>query len=419
MSRPNILLLVVDCLRADHVYQPGLAHTPTLDAMRAGGFSFLNTITTNTQTTPAFGCLLTAKYPFETGIRSLYGHRLAEGVRTLPEMLRAAGYRTVAEVSGPLAEEAGLNRGFDEYRFRSKKVTLYGEWGDALLAKFRATPPAPWFMLLHLWEVHLKRRVLPECDNDRCGKTSYARAVSSLDLYLGRLLQALPQNTVVALTGDHGEMITQSARERKWKKARKRLYMFLHKHHLTSRHPAHALRGCWEGHGHMLYDELIKVPLVLHGPGVIPHGASEKQVRHVDIPATILELGGAAPAAGLTGRSLMEMVRGAPGEHRDAYTEVAGAQYFNKDLALAALRTENRYKYIYAPFNNRFKPELFDLAADPGERRDIARSSPDIAARLRGALDAMAVERMPGMEMTDAEKAAALERLKSLGYHDV
>jgi len=419
VSRPNVLLLVVDCLRADHVYEPGLAHTPAMDALRVGGFSFLNTITTNTQTTPAFGSLLTARYPFETGIRSLYGHRLAEGIRTLPEMLRAAGYHTTAEVSGPLAEEAGLSRGFDEYNFRSKKVVLYEGWGETLLAKLRVMRPSPWFMLLHVWEVHLKRRVLQECDNDRCGKSSYARAVSSMDLYLGRLLKALPENTAVALTGDHGEMITETARERKWKKARKRLYMFLHKYHLTPQHPAHALRGCWEGHGHMLYDDLIKVPLILHCPGVIPHGVSEKQVRHVDIPATILELAGAAPEANLTGRSLMEMARGAPGEHRDAYTEVAGAQYFNKELALAALRAENRYKYIYAPFNDRFTPELFDLAADPGERRNIARSHPGIAARLRRKLDAMPVERMPGTEMTDAEKATAIERLKSLGYHDV
>lgn len=419
MSRPNILFLVVDCLRADHVYEPGLAHAPTLDALRAGGFSFLNTIATNTQTTPSFGSLLTAKYPFETGIRSLYGHRLAEGVRTLPELLRDAGYHTSAEVSGPLAAEAGLDRGFAEYNFRPKKALAYDAWGEALLQKLRERSTAPWFMLLHLWEVHMKRRVLPQCENDRCGATSYARAVSSLDTYLARLVSALPQNTLLVITGDHGEMITRSDAERRWKKARKRFYMFLHKHHLTRRHPAHGLRNCWEGHGHMLYDELIKVPLIFHCRGLIQPGTSDRQVRHVDIPATILDAAGVAPEPNLTGRSLMEMIRGAPGEHRDAYSEVAGAQYFNKDLALVSLRSENRYKYIYAPFNAGFKPELFDLADDPGERRNAASSRPDIAAQLRAKLGAMPVDRLPGVEMTDQEKAVALARLKSLGYHDV
>lgn len=419
MNRPNILLAVVDCLRADHVYQAGLANTPALDALRREGFSFLNTIATNTQTTPSFGSLLTGRYPFDNGIRSLYGHRLAEGVRTLPELLREAGYHTWAEVSGPLAAEAGLDRGFDEYNFRAKRDFVHGEWGEYLLKRLRQPPRAPWFMLLHLWEVHMKRQVLSECDSAAFGATNYARAVSSLDRYLGRMAAALPEGTLLALTGDHGEMITRSRFERRLKKERKRFYMFLRKAGLISRHPAHGLRGCWEGHGHMLYDELIRVPLILHGKGMVSSGASEKQTRHVDIPATLLDAAGVTPPPEMTGRSLLATARGGPGEHRDAYIEVAGAQYFNKELALAALREENRYKYIYAPFNDAFVPELFDLQADPLERRNIAASQPEVAARLRAKLDAMPVDRLPGTEMTEQEKAVALQRLKSLGYHDV
>jgi len=93
-ARPNVQLLVVDCLRADHAYREGLARIPAVDRLRAEGFGF----------SQAIAALLTGCYPLENGVRSHAGHRLAGGLRTLPELLRQGGYRTCAEVTGPPAD---------------------------------------------------------------------------------------------------------------------------------------------------------------------------------------------------------------------------------------------------------------------------------------------------------------------------
>ncbi len=220
MRQRNLLILVIDCLRADFVYEKGLAHTPVIDRLARDGFGFLNAISTTTTTTPSFASLLTGKYPFEHGVRSHSGYRLSESAPTLAEMLRQGGYHTYAEMSGPLVQQVGLAKGFSAYNLRTRKETIHRDWGQQLLRKFDGYFQEPWFVLLHVWSLHRPRQVIPECREAKFGNTDYGRALSSIDAYLDALFERVPEDTVVVLTGDHGEDIVWGRLRNKWAKIR-------------------------------------------------------------------------------------------------------------------------------------------------------------------------------------------------------
>lgn len=205
--QPDILLIVTDCARSDCWLGPGRrARTPNLDRLAAAGVSFPTTITEKACTTPSFTTLLTALYSPRHGVHLVWGYRLPEQVPMLTDVLARRGYHTYAEVSGPLLPEMGLERGFQQYTYRAPCDGLHTAWGDRFLERIRnGYYRSPWFIMLHLWELHPGRRVSAECDSAEFGASQYERAVSSLDVQLGRVLSALDDNTLTVFTGDHGE----------------------------------------------------------------------------------------------------------------------------------------------------------------------------------------------------------------------
>jgi arylsulfatase A-like enzyme len=205
--QPNILIVVADCARSDcWLGAERRARTPNLDRLAAEGVSFPTTITEKACTTPSFATLLTGLYSPRHGVHLVWGYRLPRQVPMLTDVLRGRGYHTYAEMSGPLLPEMGLDRGFDTYTYRAPCDGLHTAWGDRFIERIRSGHyRAPWFIVLHLWELHPERRVAAECDSPEFGASEYERAVSSLDAQLGRVLAALDENTLTVFTGDHGE----------------------------------------------------------------------------------------------------------------------------------------------------------------------------------------------------------------------
>src|SRR5438093_10654518 len=118
---PNILFLMIDCLRADTVWdRQRYPSMPGFDRLAEDACVFTNAIAAATTTTPSVATMLTGLAPAEHGIRSLLGYKLRSGVRTLAEELRAGGYHTAAETTGPLFPEPQLDRGFAHYRRRDR-----------------------------------------------------------------------------------------------------------------------------------------------------------------------------------------------------------------------------------------------------------------------------------------------------------
>ncbi len=418
-DRPNILLLVVDCLRADHVYEEGLAHIPAVRSLMDRGFAFRNAIASTTTTTPSFASLLTGRYPFEHGVRTHHGGKLSENVVMMPQLLQQAGYHTYAEACGPLGVEVGMNRGFDEYVHRGRRAVITGAWGKELLEKLGGHYEEPWFLMLHVWALHKPRQVLPERKGKECGPTEYGRSFSSIDLRLGPVLDMLPPGTAVIFTGDHGEEIPTGWLDMRIRRIRKQVYLFKRRHGLTRTHISIGSRDCSDGHGFAIYDHLVKVPLILAGGDRIPAGRSDVQVRHIDLAPTVLDLAGVPAPEEMTGSSLLSVVEGRDDAHRDAYLEAVGSGLGTTNAWLAGIRVENRYKYIYAPFYDLFEPELYDLSADPDERNNIAGEQPGVVADLLSRIGAIQERaRTAGVPLSDDEQRTVLDRLKDLGYVD-
>ena len=290
----NIIMVVVDCLRADRVAGRGFAHTPSIRTLVKSGVNFTQTIASNTHTTPCFSNLLTGCFSTRHGVRTLLGVKLNQNLPTLPECLGKMGYHTIAEVTGPLLELTGLDRGFQDYHYRSEKEYLKDGWGKKLFKMLNSDAwPKPFFLMVHLWELHMERQMLPGYNNRRHGRIRYDRALSSLDSQLASIFEAA-KDSILILTGDHGETFPETrlreiASFLRWdisKSIRRITGRFGRKW------PRHEKR--WgHGVGLGLMDELVRIPFVLSAPGLIPEGVTiDRMVRQVDILPTILDLAG-------------------------------------------------------------------------------------------------------------------------------
>ncbi|WP_123534683.1 sulfatase family protein [Halosimplex salinum] len=428
MSNPNLLFVCVDCLRDDFV-DTEHADTPFLDGLVERGTHYSQMYSTATTTTPCVTSFMTGTYSERNGVYSLEEAKLDEGVPTLAEHLSAAGYDTRALVTGPIVADTGLDRGFDEYHYRDRRAELVGDWFDDAVAELEDVSE-PFFCYLHLWEIHTPVDVPDGYDDPEYGRYPYARTLSALDRSLEAFCDRLPENTVVAVHGDHGEAIayrdsylhkvlkflrtgvryglgvdTRST-ERKLKRRFDRDPP-IHDHFME------------DAHGENVFDFTTNVPFVLAGPGV-ESDSVDAQVRQVDIMPTLLDAvgvdreettqsaaseaaadGGDESPARLDGRSLLP-----PGEvdDRDAYVRACGKALIREENWQRGVRSGG-WKYVEYP-NRDWEPELYDLEADPDELNPV--EDDRVASRLRA--------RIPEEGVRETEKLEIDGLLEDLGY---
>jgi arylsulfatase A-like enzyme len=412
MTRPNILVLLIDCLRADAVigHRRG-AQTPTLDRLVRSGFAFTQTVASASSTTPCVASLLTGVYSFVHGVRSIFGLKLNPNVHSLVEIFREHDYHTYAEVSGPLFPETALDRGFDSYQFREAAAYLSSSWGADLRQRLQSGAFAPpWFLFLHLWELHHHRHILPMFESRNYGRNRYERALSSLDSELAMLIEVLPQDTIVVLHGDHGERVVKTD-------VQYRLYRLI-------RDVLGRKTRKREGHEMDVYEELIRVPLVftplnnIKGLPLRSGGRDPQLVRQIDTLATLLDLIGASLPENIHGQSLKPALFHGERLHLEAYLEAFLRIRSDPRDRRVGWRTEE-WKYIYAPQNANLPEELYFLPDDPRERNNLAMRRPDMALTLRSRIEALqqgSIAPNPGTIMSDEEKTAIEKRLTDLGY---
>jgi len=417
-GRPNILFLLIDCLRADMTCGEGrLVVTPTIDRLARQGTVFLQTIAAANATPPCVATILTGVYPFRHGTRTMKGPRPSKDCIMLPEILQANGYRTAAMVTGPLLPSLGLNRGFDRYVYREEGETLLSSFFDVVRSSLNQGSAEPWFLLLHLWELHRPRQIASGFDHARYGSNPYQRAISSLDFYLGRLLSSLDfDRTILVLSADHGEGFANALWDSValWTMKRK-----LVKRIATSmRNPSRFVHRFWVGHGVFLYDFLLRVPLFIVGGGIPLGRIVRDQVREIDIVPTLLELAGISLAKGiaLDGRSLVPLMKGERLPEIPAYAEAVG-RGAGKPVAV---RT-SRLKLICAARSGCIRDELYDLESDPEERINLARHRRDLLREMHQILEGIRSDNVglagPGEGALSAEEDRELEkRLRELGY---
>lgn len=399
-TRPNVLLITIDTLRADHVgsYGYAAAQTPALDALAARGVRFTQATTVAPLTLPAHSSLMTGTFPAAHGVRDNGGFYLGDDQATLATELHGRGYRTGGFIAAFVLDHRwGIARGFDRYyddfdlaKYRvdigldavqrpgSDVVTHAIEWLDQDAAR-------PFFAWVHLYEPHAPYDA-PEPVRAHFPDTmigAYDAEIATADIQVGRLLDHLARGgrldrTIVVVLGDHGESLGEHGEEQ---------------------------------HGFFIYDSDVHIPLIVAGPGIGARVVRE-QVRIVDVMPTLLQLIGIAAPKAVQGRSLVPLVRGDRLDDLVGLSETWYPRHHYGWSELTSIR-DDRYHFIAAP-----RRELYDLQDDPGELRNIAEANPARADALERALRTMVagtvVNRSPAAPRPvdpDVE-----ERLRSLGY---
>jgi arylsulfatase A-like enzyme len=407
LSTPNVLLVVVDSLRADAVFDQRVA-TPTFDAYAQRGAQFRQCVSTCTTTTPSFSSILTGCYPPKHGVRGLRGYRLSPSVTTMAEAFSAAGYKTYAEVTGPLLPQTDVTRGFDDAQHRRGKGGGYFAWTERVIDKIRAAS-GPWLMLVHTWEVHRPYRT-PSGFSKHHRRADYEAAVAGTDSALAPLLDAAGDDTIVVLTGDHGEDYAESALEmnlvRVARRARRALKLGRWLRPLDDK-----LAGMEIGHGFALYEHLVRVPLIIAGPGIAAATITD-QVRHVDLFPTLVDLCGAHAPQGMDGRTLRPAMEGGSLPEEPAYLEALGIKLEGRRISAA--RTP-RWKLL-KPGGRKPILHKLDGGAPPDEKHNVYARYPDEARYLEAFIERVAASEATQSGMTVEEEAVVEQHLRDLGY---
>jgi choline-sulfatase len=358
-SSPDVYLITIDTLRADHVgcYGYKQVETPALDALAADGVRFTQAFTHSPITNTSHITILTGLLPSVHGVTD-FGVPLSPQHVTAAELLKKRGYQTAAFIGAVILDSntlaPGLDRGFDFYDNFPTKTETKQRWGrverrgmevvahaETWFDKHRAGPHFVW---VHLYDPHDPYEPPPpfsEKYKDHLYDGEIAYADSAVARWIAFLKKAgVYDNAMIVVTGDHGEGLGEHGEET---------------------------------HGLFLYDSTLHVPLILKTPAAAHHGAViDVQVRTTDILPTILSATGVAAPAELNGESLLPLID-AQGPNRALFGETDYPLRWGW-APLRALRADNT-KLIEAP-----RPELYDLRADPKELKNLY--APD-AAKLQ------------------------------------
>jgi len=456
----NLVLISIDTLRADHVHSYGYHRetSPTLDRLASEGTLFENVVAESSWTLPTHMTMLTGLPAQTHGVEFFSGSRLDDSYRTLAETLGEHGYRSFGVFSGPYLHPIfGFGRGFDSYE-RAMGATVYDDpsfdpdvpGSDAgvketnymshrsitsplvtekAIELLAAARDEPFFLFLHYYDAHfdyhppeeLWRRFDPDYQGTMTGDAIqetneinahmnprdlehlialYDAEILYTDQHIGYVIDALDRNglsekTLVVVTSDHGEEFFEHGDK---------------------------------GHFRTLFDEVLKVPLIVRLPGRVRAGERvTEQVRHLDIAPTLLSFAGVPERDGLLteigGRSLASVLEG-----REAPSSLPAISSVRRNGYWASVRTP-AFKYIVNREGNTVAELVYNLKNDPREHRPLAgadfealdRESPGILADLRKALmekeSTAFAARVVKEGAEDFELPADVrEQLRSLGY---
>lgn len=428
-DRPSPLILIsIDCLRSDHVGAYGYLRdtTPNLDRLAAEGTLFETSISTSSWTLPSHLSMLTGLYP------SLHGgtkwHKLDPSIAYLPELLARRGYLTTGVVSWVyLSPIYGFDRGFHEYRVVSDLDTRAEEVIDAAILQVRKGAAVPHFLFIHLFDPHWPysppaefldrfgprpgdlsdlqdRTASREPPKDKDEREDIVRLydaeIAYTDFQLGRFIQELKsaglyEGALILVTADHGEAFFE--------------------------------HGHWQ-HSASLYDEIVRVPLIVKWPRSSPSARVGARVSQIDIFAT---LASAAGIAGPWGEAQdLEVYRNQSSDTaRNATISEVSWKSPNGNFLKISFRTDQE-KYVAileGPPGDELdlsrirEEELYDLTSDSAERKNLTLSRSDLEgfrAWLRAYLRAAWESRIKTGGVPVKLDHATRERLRSLGYTD-
>ncbi len=418
--RPNIVLIIIDTLRADKLGVYGFpgATSPEIDAMAKEGVVFSRVIAQSSWTRPSIGSMLTSRYPRQLGIYDEKWDMLREEAFTLAEALKESGYATIGITANPSINRFfKFDQGFDRYvdsnvifpwmkkepgkRRSTRRFRLWraSEVFERALEEVSKRPVNPCYLQINIMDVHGGIRVprhAADADLRQYSDAGYLQRVRESSRDIGNFIKALKsrpgwENTVVVLTSDHGEGLSD--------------------------HPAVPKSRT---HGFVLYRSQIWVPLIVHHTGSPLFRPAEvrQTVSLLDLMPTILEAVGADAPGDLQGRSLLPLLssgRPSAPPSRQIFTETQRGTA-NKSAVYSDdfIYIQNRDNWEGVP------PEELQTTEgkENGTATDVAGKFPREVTQLSASLREFE-ERFPPAERSNSTQSpsqADIERLRTLGY---
>ena len=423
---PNLLIVSVDTLRADHVSCYGYERetTPNIDRLASQGHRFDSAYTTVPTTLPAHASLFTSLYPSQLSVRR-NGEKVPAGVVMLAQILQSSGFTTAGFVSAiPMDARYGLGRGFQTY------VDIGGDVRREIPAEETLSKATRWlkrhgndqfFLFVHFYDPHTwyhaperfrkklgapdeqeppARQFVPnpeEFTPERIEEiiTAYDAEIAYADWAVGELLTQLARvgvedNTIVVVLSDHGESLDE----------------------LLTRY------GYVFDHGEFLYAHQLEIPLIIRTPEEISQGEGivhEVSVSILDVMPTILDILQIDPPESMEGRSLLPMLRGKPASYEPLFSERRAYQEPPKPyLADAGYSVIEGEWHLISSSGGAV--ELYNLLDDPGESSNLGGEQEKVEP-LRSELQQWLARIRPlfGPSRFETDKEA-VKRLKDLGY---
>ena len=433
-TKPNVIVVTIESLRADHVgcYGYPLPTTPNLDRFAGESVRFDEAYTLTSWTLPSHASLLTGLPSSALKVTEPH-HKLDDSYETLAELLAGEGYSTAAIVSGPfLRTPYNLNQGFDLYDDTPSAIAQQNAQGDItnpamerkVIEYLRAPHDEPFFLFAYFWDVHydfippppydtmfvtpgmepfdatrfeMNQEIHPGMDEGRLDYilSQYDGEIRCTDEMFGRILDVLREEglwetTAILITSDHGEEFFDHGEI---------------------------------GHKHNLHRESLHVPFLLKLPGPARSGVDSSPVSLLDVVPTILDLCGVSVPGEMSGRSLLKKAADARELIHELYITYyryqLGAGYAGTKTFDAFALREGDFKYMRLP--RKGGERLYDITADPLETADLSESLAADLPRWREKVKAW-TDRTEAIAAAhgDAEDASLSdeerERLEALGY---
>jgi len=421
--RPNIILITVDALRSDHLSCYGYKRntSPNIDRIGQEGILFTQAISASSHTPPSIGTILTSNFPYVHSL-VLWGDSIRKDITTIAELLKSEGFLTIFIGGNQNFSKGlhGINRGFDIFFEEESKVNLITNKALELINKSKNRP---FFLWIHYMDAHSPYLPIPPYDrlfiNDEFYDTKkslpivenfsdcygyngipvfiatkkngidnpdyyvsqYDGAIRTIDTYIGMLINRLKMlkiynRTLIIISADHGEMLGEHG------------YFFHH--------------GCF------LYEELIRIPLIINFPN-LTHKIINTQINaHLDIAPTILDILKIRKAKTMIGSSLLPLILG---KNRYPHKYV----FVDEGVTKKCVRTDE-WKLIYTNRSDKEEYELYNLKGDPQELNNLVSAEKEKFGFLKQKLDDYKQVGPQNKKSKASLDEATQERLRSLGY---
>ena len=398
---PNLLLITIDTLRADHVdaYGATTGATPALDALARSGVRFDQVQTAVPLTGPSHATIMTGQYPPAHGVRGNVVFTLGSKYPTLATLLKGKGYQTAAFVGAyPVAAAFGFDQGFDTFdedfhetspgesgaeRRANEVADSALRWLELVAGPTAGSRNRPFFAWLHFYDPHAPYTP-PAPYRDRFAGHPYDGEIAFTDAQVGRVIDWLRSShhaadTMVVLLADHGEGLGD---------------------HDELMHAV------------LIYQSTMRVPLMMSGPGIPAGTVVRPRAGTVDVMPTVLGLLGIRADPALAGRDLRPLMANGAVPPDPLYGE---SLFGRLNCHWASLRSwvKDDWKLIVGS-----QPELYNLAEDPQESHDLAAQDPARVDRMTQELRRAMQRLAPQGDKAQPNPATPEQeqRLRSLGY---